>query len=65
MINQNLILKDVLHVPRLCQCDFYSLAYVGFTLFSVVGSPISTRDKANVQYISGMQTSPYKPVLWG
>jgi len=27
------------------------------------GSPTSTRDKANSQYISGVQTSPYKPVL--
>jgi len=30
-----------------------------------VGSPTSTRDKANLQYISEVQTSPYKPVLWG
>ena len=30
-----------------------------------VGSSTSTRDKANSQYISEVQTSPYKPVLWG
>jgi len=29
-----------------------------------VGSPTSTRNKANSQYISKVQTSPYKPVLW-
>jgi len=28
-----------------------------------VGSLSSTRDKANSQYISEMQSSPYKPVL--
>jgi len=28
-----------------------------------VGSPTSTRNKANLQYISGVQTSFYKSVL--
>jgi len=27
-----------------------------------VGSPTSIRDKVNSQYISGVQTSPYKPI---
>jgi len=35
MINQNLILKDVLHVPKLCQFDFCSQAYNRFTLFGI------------------------------
>jgi len=30
-----------------------------------VGSPTSTKDKANSQYISEVQTSTYKPILWG
>jgi len=31
----------------------------------IVGSPTSTRDKVNSQYISEVQASPYKLVLWG
>jgi len=33
MINQNLVLKDVLHVPKLSTNLNCSLSYKGFTLF--------------------------------
>jgi len=45
--------------------QYYYAATIFINQWLHVGSLTSTRDKANSQYISEVQTSPYKPVLWG
>jgi len=46
---------------------FETIILVNFSnIFSATfGSTTSTKNKTNSQYISGVQSSHYKPVLWG